>query len=90
VHRQPARQRRDAQRRQQPLHARPQRGVVRGDEADAGAGGDQPAVGDLVVGAQRELLARPLADAAAPMAVAVSALSLWMLATGAWLMRRAR
>lgn len=29
-------------------------------------------------------------DAAAPMAVAVSALSLWMLATGAWLMRRAR
>lgn len=55
MHGEPAGQRRDLQRRQQRAHART--GGVGGDEADAGTGLDEANVGDLVVGAQRELLA---------------------------------
>ena len=56
--REPARQRADGEHRQDGDDAGPVAKVVAGDEADARACGDEAAVGDLVVGAQREVAAR--------------------------------
>ena len=48
----------DAAGPQHGLHTRQQRHVVGGDKTDAGSGRHQSAVGQLVVGAQHEVLAR--------------------------------